>query len=257
MRTSVNIYIGFLMMCLFMISCEKNDPIAELGETNNEFVTQLRVTYNNTKVAFGDTLVISASTWQRDDKFLKVDLYETVVETFGINLTLKNGTIVVTKTADESTLSVVDSILKKSVMLEVNSVDMDKHWVTASNNYVIRHDYLVKQKTGKYANDVSLIQSLSDKDFDVLKGVLAYTINRPDYLSFFPGSPASHFATSGNYTLSAAGIANLKQNLTKAVLIADVLAIKKIGNYSITVDVEAITQTNTITPSTRTFDIAL
>lgn len=257
MRTSVNKYIGFLMICLFIMSCKKNDPIAELGETNNEFATQLRVTYNNTKVAFGDTLVVSASTWQRDDKFQKVDLYETVVETFGINMTLRNGTSVLTKTADESTLSVVDSILKKSIMLEVKAADMDKYWVTVSNNYVIRHDYLVKQKTGKYANDATLIQSLSDGDFDVLKGILAYVITKSDYVLLFPAAAADHFATSGTYALSAKGMANLRQNLTKNGLAGIVQTIKKVGNYSIVVDVEAITLTNTITPSTKTFDIAL
>ncbi len=248
---------GFFMMCLFMISCKKNDPIDELGDTNGQFATQLRVSYNNTKVAFGDTLVVSASTWQRDDKFQKVDLYETVVETFGINMTLKNGTSVVTKNADESTLSVVDSILKKSIMLEVKAEDMDRYWVTVSNNYVIRHEYLVKQKTGKYANDVTLIQGLSDADFDVLKGILAYSITKNDYLALFPGAAADHFTTGGTYVLSAKGMANLRQNLTKAGLVGIVQTIKKVGNYSIVVDVEAITQTNTITPSTRTFDIAL
>lgn len=257
MKTSVNIYIGFLMICLFIMSCKKNDPIAELGETNNQFATQLRVSYNNTRVAFGDTLVVSASTWQRDDKFQKVDLYETVVESFGINMVLKNGTVVLTKTADESTLTVVDSILKKSIMLEVKAADMDKYWVTVSNNYVIRHEYLVKQKTGRYANDVTMIQSLSDGDFEVLKAILAYVITKNDYLSVFPGAAADHFTTGGTYVLSAKGMANLKQNLTKNGLAGIVQTIKKVGNYSIIVDVEAVTQTNTITPSTRTFDIAL
>lgn len=257
MKTSINLYIGFLMMCLFIMSCKKNDPISELGNTNNEFVSQLRVTYNNTSLLFGDTLVISASTWQRDDKFQKVDIYETVVETFGVNMVLKGGTTVITKTADESTLSVVDSILKKSLMLEVKAADMDKYWVTVSNNYVINHRYLVKLKPGRYTNDVTLIQNLSDGDFDVLKGILAYGITRNDYLTFFPTAPASDFKTSGTPVLSAAGIANLRQNLTRAMLVNNVLTIKKVGNYGLTVDVEAITPTNAITPSTRTFNIPL
>lgn len=244
-------------MCLFIISCKKNDPITDLGETNNQFATQLRVTYNKTRVAFGDTLIVSASTWQRDDKFQKVDLYETVVETFGLNMSLKNGTTLVTKGDDESTLTVVDSILKKSIVLEVQAVDLDKYWVTASNNYVIRHEYMVKPKIGKYPNDATMIEGLSDDDFNVLKGVLAYVITKNDYLVFFPGAPATHFATSGAYALSAIGLANLRANLTRAQLVANVLTIKKVGNYSIVVDVAAITQTNTITAATRTFDIAL
>lgn len=257
MKTSVKTYIGFLILGVLIISCKKNDPIGDLGKTNNEFASQLRVTYNSTRPAIGDTLIISASTWQRDDKFQKVDIYETIVETFGINMTLKNGTNILTKTADESTLTVVDSILKKKVMMEVVAADMDQYWVTSSNNYVIRKEYVVELKTGKYANDATLIQGLSDGEFSVIKGLLSYVINKNDYLLLFPGAPATHFTTGGTYILSTIGMANLRENLTRAVLISNIDNIKKVGNYSLTVDVAAITPTNTTTASTRTFDITL
>ena len=250
-------YIAFLIVGLFMMSCKKNNPISELGNTNGEFASELTVTYNNTKPAIGDTLVISASTWQRDDKFKKVNLYETVVESFGLQMTLNNGSSIITKTADESTLTVIDSIAKKSVILEVKDIDLDKYWATSTNNYVIRYPYIVKVKTGKYPNDASLINQLSDTDFSVVKGLLAYTITKADYLVFFPGSPTTHFTTGGTYALTALGMANLKQNLTKTALIANVLTLKKIGSYNLTVNVEAMTLTNTITSSTRTFDITL
>lgn len=257
MMTAVNKYIGFLIVCLFIISCKKNDPISDLGGTNNEFASSLRVTYNNTKPVIGDTLIVSASAWQRDDKFQKVNIYETVVEAFGIKMTLKNGSSVLTKTADESTLTVLDSIAKKNVILEVKAADMDKYWVTATNNYVIPYSYIIKVKDGKYPNDPGMIEKLSDADFNVLKGILAYAINKNDYLLLFPGSPADHFATTGAYVLSQTGMNNLKQNLTKAGLKAAVQSIQKVGNYSLTIDVDAITPTNATTSTTRTFDIAL
>ncbi|TCC83767.1 hypothetical protein EZ444_25990 [Pedobacter hiemivivus] len=243
------------MMCLLIISCKKNDPIGDLGETNNEFATQLRVTYNSTKLVMGDTLVISASTWQRDDKFQKIDIYETVVETFGINMTLKSGTSVLTKTADESTLTVLDSVLNKGVLLEVFAADMDKYWTTASNNYVIRQLYPVKVKVGKYANDVTLIQKLNDADFGVLKSILSFAITKSDYLLLFPTAPAGHFG--GATVLSPTGRENLKQNLTRPMLTAIVQTIKKVGSYNLIIDVAAMTQTNTITASTQKFEINL
>ena len=251
-------YIGILSLCLLvLVSCKKNDPITELGSSNNEFASQLRVTYNNTRPVFGDTLIVSASTWQRDDKIQKLVIYETVVESIGIQLVLKNGTTVTTKTADESTLTLVDSIAKKSAVLEVLSSELDKYWVTSTNNYVVNHQYKVLPKTGKYANDATLITSLADAEFNILKGLLAYSITRNDYLALFPGAPTTHFTTGGTYVLTAAGMTNLRTNCTREMLAADVNTIKKVGNYSITIDVNAVTPTNTITAATRTFDITL
>lgn len=257
MKTSVKTYIGFLILGVLIISCKKNDPITELGTTNGQFAGQLTVTFNSTRPAIGDTLTVTASTWQRDDKFQKVDIYETIVETFGIDMTLKNGTNILTKTADEATLTIVDSILKKNVVMEVLAADLDKYWVTRTNNYVITKNYVVEMKTGKYANGATLIEGLSEGEFDVIKGLLSYVINKSDYLLLFPGAPASHFTTAGTYVLSATGMAYLKANLTKSTLISNIATIKKVGNYSLTVDVAAITPTNTTTVRTRTFDIAL
>ena len=257
MKTSIKAYMGFLILGLLIMSCRKNDPITELGTTNNEFASQLTVTFNSTRPVIGDTLTVTASTWQRDDKFQKVEMYETIVETFGIDMTLKNGTNILTKTADESTLTVVDSILKKKVMMDVVAADLDKYWVTRTNNYVIVKNYVVEMKSGKYANDVTLIEGVSDDEFDLIKGLLAYVINKSDYLLLFPGAPANHFTTGGTYVLSTTGMANLRANLTKNTLISNIATIKKVGNYSLTVDVAAITPTNTTTARSRTFDIAL
>lgn len=257
MRTSLKIYLGFIIMCMFMISCKKNDPIAELGDTNNEFASQLRVTYNNTKPAIGDTLIVSASSWQRDDKFQKVAIYETLVESFGIDMTLTNGTRVLTTTADESTIMVVDTISNKNVLLEVQAADLDKYWVTSSNNYVVNYSYMVKVKDGKYANDITLIDKISEANFGSLKSILSYSISKSDYLLLFASAPATDFSTSGAYVLSTAGMTNLKQNLTRAKLKTIVKAIKKIASYNLTIDVASVTPTNTTTAATRTFDIKL
>lgn len=258
----MKIYLSILSLCLLiLVSCKKNDPITQLGSTNNEFASQLRVTYNKTRPAFGDTLIVTASTWQRNDKFKNIVIYETVVESVGLQLVLKNGTSLNTKTADESTLTLVDSISKKTIALNVQAADLDKYWVTSSNNYVINYQYKVDAKVGKFANDATLITSLGDSEFAILKGLLAYSITKNDYLALFPSAPTtganSHFTTGGTYILSAAGMANLRANCTKAMLAADVNTVKKVGNYSITIDVNAVTPTNTITATSRTFDITL
>lgn len=251
-------YIGILSISLLMLmSCKKNDQITKLGSTNNQFAAQLRVTYNNTRPAFGDTLVVSASTWQRDDKFQRLTIYETLVESVGLQLALKNGTTIVTKAADESTLTLVDTLAKKKVAFEVKASELDKYWVTSTNNYVVNYSYKVEPKVGKYAEDSSIITAMNDAEFAVLKGLLAYSITRNDYTALFPSPPADHFTTGGTYVLTAKGMTNLRDNCTKAMLVAQFNSVKKIGNYNLTIDVNAVTPTNATTATTRTFDITL
>lgn len=250
-------YIYMMSICLLVFaSCKKNDPITELGTTNNEFASQLRVSYSNTAPLFGDTILVTASTWQKEDKFQKVVFYETVVERIGITLTLANGTTLSTKTSDEATLTLIDSISKKSVLLDVPAAELDKYWVTAGNNYVVRKEYKVEPKAGKYTNDVSVIDLLTDEQFSLLKALLGYSITRNDYLALFPGAPVTE-VTTGSPALTAAGRARLQANCTRAMLKAIVNDLKKVGTYSITIDVSAITPTNTVTAATRTFDINL
>lgn len=248
------LYICCLLMVGAATSCKKNDPITELGTTNGEFAATLRVSYNNTRPAFEDTLIVTASVAQRDDRFNKVTFSETVFETFGINLQLLKGTAFKTKEETYATLLVTDTIKSKTAWKDVQRAQLDDYWVTVSNNYVIRAEYKVKQMSGKYANDATLINGLPNNEFAVLKGILAYSITKDDYLSLFPGSPATHFTTSGTYALTALGMENLKMNLTKALLLPIVKSVTKIGLYSVKIDVDAITPTGATTSTTRTFD---
>jgi hypothetical protein len=249
----------FLYICGLLVlgaatSCKKNDPITELGTTNGEFAATLRVSYNNTRPAIDDTLIVTASVSQRDDRFDKVVFSETVFETFGIDLQLLKGTAIKTREETFSTLLVTDTIKTKTPWKEVTRAQLDDYWVTVSNNYVIRADYEVKQASGQYPNDVTLVGKLPDNEFAVLKGILAYSITKDDYLSLFPGSPATHFTTSGTYALTALGMENLRTNLTKAALLPIVKSTVKIGLYSVKIDVDAITPTGATTSTTRTFD---
>lgn len=248
------LYICSLLVVCVATSCKKNDPITELGTTNGEFAATLRVSYNNTRPAIDDTLIVTASVSQRDDRFDKVVFSETVFETFGIDLQLMKGTAIKTKEETFSTLLITDTIKTKTAWKEVNRTQLDDYWVTVSNNYVIRGDYEVKQATGMYPNDVTLVDKLPDNEFAILKGILAYSISKDDYLSLFPGAPATHFTTSGTYALTALGMENLKNNLTKAALLPIVKSTVKIGLYSVKIDVDAITPTGATTSTTRTFD---
>lgn len=254
---NILIYIAIFSVVLGLSSCKKNDPITELGSSNGQFSAQLSVSYNNTKPALGDTVIVTASTWQRDDKMDKIQFKQTIFESFGIVLSLQKGTKIDTKENVESntsysTLILSDTIKNKDVWDTVLEKDLDNYWVTASNNYVIRKPYELKRVAGKYPNDVTLISTLSPVDFGVLKSVLAYNITKDDYLLLFPNAPANHFTSTA---LSQIGIDNLKANLSKEGLTSIIKDIAKKGTYNVTIEVDAITPTGTVTTSTpRTFE---
>ena len=252
------ILLGVSLIGIF--SCKKNDPLTELGTTNGEFSAQLSVSYNNTRPAIGDTIYITASTWQRDDKFDKIVFYETIYESFGIELQLEKGTSI--KTKDEvlnnntySTLILNDTIQNRTAWHTVLDKDLDRYWVTFTNNYVIRIPYEVKRLDGKYPSDKTLITSLSQTDFAVIKSLLAYNISREDYLLLFPTAPTSHFTNGGTYVLSATGMSNLRENLTASKLLEITKSVIKKGSYNVTTNVESITPTGAVTVAgTRTFE---
>lgn len=252
-------YIYGIVTLLVIVACEKNDPITELGVTNGQYAAQLRVTYNNTRPAIGDTLIITASTWQRDDKYSKVVFYETIFETFGLKFSLENGTVINTKEVEVNditfpTLLITDTVKNKSVLRTIDASEMDSHWVTVSNSYAIREEYIFKKIDGDYPNNSELVDKLTAVEFDIVKSVLAYSITRDDYLALFPDAPSSHFTTGGTYVLTQEGINNLKANLSKAMLLPLISQLEKTGSYSVRIDVDAITPTGATTSTTRTFD---
>jgi hypothetical protein len=257
---NIIIYIALLISAFGLSSCEKNDPITELGTTNGEFSAQLSVSYNNTRPAIGDTVYVTASTWQRDDKFDKIVFYETVFESFGIELKLEKGTGITTtdqvlNNNTYSTLILTDTVKSKEIWNTVGAANLDNYWVTASNNYVIRLPYVVERTDGQYPSDKTLLNSLSDTDFAVLKSLLAYNITREDYLILFPDAPSTHFTNGGTYVLTSVGMTYLRENLSVAKLLGITTSVVKKGTYNVTIDVDAITPSGAKTSSTaRTFE---
>lgn len=249
-----------VLMCVAFISCKKNDPISELGDSNGEFFAKLTVSYNTNKPAFGDTVVVTASTWQRDDKIAKVEMIETVVEVFGLNFVLNKGTAINTYDIDNkvSLLVITDSISKGNPWFEIvnNNNQLNQYFVTLSNNYVIRAFYPFVQQEGNYANDVNVIDDLSDGEFDVIKSILAYRISQADYKAIFPTAPASDLS-SGTYALSSGGMDNLRANLTKSLLIQNMASCEKSGTYTAQLVTNVITPSGALTSTNNSFQVML
>lgn len=260
MKGLLNKYIYLSLIIPFIISCDKNDPITELGDSNGQFLASLSVSYSNSKPALGDTVVVTASTWQRDDKISKVEMTETVVENFGLNFTLSKGTHISTFDAEKkiSLLKLTDTIAKSEPWFVINNQnkELDQYFVTLTNNYVIRARYPFKHKDGKYKNDASVFNELTTDEFAVIKSILAYQISQTDYKAIFPTSPASHLST-GTYALSNEGMAFLKANLTKELLIQHIASVKKAGTYSSEVFTHVTTPSGAVKSSNTTFQVIL
>lgn len=253
MKARFYILISVIFSMLVVLSaCEKNDPIGELGTTNNEFAAQLRVNFNNSSPKIGDSVTVTASLWQRDDKISNVRFYETVVESFGLNLKLKKQTQVLTAEEAVSTLLITDTIFNKKIFKEVIADTIDYFYVTSSHNYVIAQKYFFVKRVGDFPETADLILKLDDDSFDILKGILAYKLTTDDYLDMFPEAPATHYTASG---LTLAGRTALRELLTKETLAAQVSEITKTGTVNVTLDVDVLTPTGTVTSGTRTYTI--
>lgn len=243
-------YILYTIAAVILVGCEKNDPITELGTTNHEYSAQLSVTYNNTRPAIDDTVIVTASTWQRDDRYDRIVFYETLYETFGLNISLEYGSSFRTVEDTYTTLSLTDTIHGRTAWLTVSSNELLDYWVTNTNNYVIRGEYVVNLEEGQYPSNENLINVLPANEWEALLSIIAYGINAADFNAIFPGAPAG--LISGTL-LNAVGREYLRSNLTRQLLIDAVSNIAKLGTYNVVIEVEAITPTGAITATTRTF----
>ncbi|SFC43332.1 hypothetical protein SAMN05421747_1118 [Parapedobacter composti] len=234
----------------FFAGCEKNDPITELGISNGEYTAELRVTYDNTRPAIGDTVIVTASTWQRDDRYDNITFYETIYETFGLDITLEHGSNFRTVAETYTTLSVTDTILAKRAWQTISHDELMQYWVTNTNNYVIPGEYVITMQEGKYPSNGSLIEALPDNEWQVLKSIVAYNINGTDFEAIFPDAPDE---TVSGATVTAEGRAYVRNNLSRQELAGSVTQISKLGTYNVVIEVEATTPTGAITATTRTF----
>lgn len=247
-------------LVVLLVSCKKNDPITELGDSDGEYYPMLRVTYSSNLPNVGDSVVVTASTWQRDDKIAKVEMTETAIEMFGLDFKMKKGTHVLTLDREDKLelLVITDTISNNVPWFEVNNTnnELNKYFVTESNNYIIQVPYVFELKTAKYVDDASVINELNSDEFNVLKSILAYAINQEDYKEIFPSAPSDHYST-GAYALSKLGMDNLKENLTKQMLVNSIVSFKKVGDFSSKITINVITPSGAVKSSSNSFQAIL
>lgn len=253
---SILIIIGSV---LFMAACSEDDPITDLGETSGDYYPYLSLNYSTSSPALGDTLTLTATTFHRNDNIASVVFSETIVEKFGITLTLNSGTSIATYDESNPTLIVTDSIKTASPWLSIDNStgDLDAYYVTESNYYAVSTLYLFQVEEGAYDNNENMINQLSDEAFDIIKSLLAYAITKTDYISLFPDATDADFTSSGTYVLNSSGMENLKENLTRDQLIAITSSLNKEGTYSVTIDVEASALSGVYSSESQTFESEL
>lgn len=208
------------VLAMVVLACKKESPIENIGSVtgNDEHRASLRVSLNNRTPAVGDSIVITATTWHVTDQINQVDFIRTVVEKYAVNLELNNTSL--NSWLDEKTPAflIVDSLYKDEVWQTVDHSSLNRYFETISDAYVIRKVY--KEFKPAEVKDAALINAMPDEAFRSLKDHLSRNINVLDYKALFPTAPASHITGS---VLSAEGKANLNANLTRQLLISNVL----------------------------------
>lgn len=241
-----------------MMACKKESAIENLGSASNSgYNAELRVSLSTRAPALYDTVIVTASTWQKNDKIAKVEFLKTMIEKFGVTLELENTTI---ETWDDTAplLIVTDTASKEEAFRTINNDELNNFFVTASNNYVIRTEFVdFKPFVGTYpANGAELLRQLPNEAFEILKSQLTFYIGVADYEKLFPSAPNDHYTMSGSSRtgISTVGKTYLKSNLTRQNLIDNGLkSITKIGTLTAIVTIKVTTEGGAVVTSQSSF----
>jgi hypothetical protein len=245
-------------LAVSMLACKKEDMVGRLGNsTTGEVVPEVRVTLNTRRPALGDSVVLTTSTWHKSDKITKVEYLATQYDEYGINLSLRN-TILKTYTDSVKNLIVVDTLQSNEPYFSVSAEnkELDKYYVTESNNYVVRGAY--KDFAITEIKDADLINSLPAEVFELLKTQLAVAIKVADYALLFPTAPNENYTiVSGAKTgISTLGKTYLIENLTADKLNTILLEATKAGSLKTTLTVRVSAQKSAKTEVVNEFETA-
>ncbi len=228
-----NIFFAVILLTN-IVSCKKNTPIADLGKSNENFRPELRVNLSTRTLKVGDTVLITSTTWEKNDKIAKVEYLHKLYENFGINLELQT-TKLETWSAVAPRMVVTDTIANEAwLTFPGDGKKLDDYYVTNSNAYVLAGVYKkFVAAGGKYKMEgADLLRALPEEPYRILVNQLSFVITVAEYFTFFPTAPDSHFIKTGTVKtgISEEGKIYLRENLTKDLFIAKGFkAVKKQG----------------------------
>lgn len=256
MRYNKNILYAIILLVL--VACKKEEPIDFLADRTGGFVAELRTGLSNRNPQVTDTVVLTATTWHRDDDIRKVEFTHTLFEEFGLVFEL-NTTKFTTNDPDDTRLIVTDTIRSKQAWFTTDTVKggLNSFYNTEANAYVVFSsftDFDLESANFPIEGD-ELIDKLSNVDFRLLTGQLSQVLTVAEYLSFFPAAPDEHFTFTGaNKTgLTEAGRSNLRANLTKSLLkTTGYKSIRKKGSLSAILYAVVTTGTGAVTELSNT-----
>lgn len=249
---------GFLAGILS--SCEKDNPVADLGTNSGAYRAGLTVAFSGATLEPEDTLTVTATTSHRNDKISKVEFLHTLYEKFGVIMELNNGTRVVTWTESDPNMVVTDTVINNGVWNSVSSEnnELNNYYQTETGKYVIRAQYdLFNSEGSKYPNEVGLLTLLPEEAFAILKNQLAYAVTVKDFEQLFPDADDSNFTVTGGVRtgISTTGREYFKQGLTKSLLQGTGFKeIKKAGKIYAVVTVRVTAEGNAVSEVSRNFE---
>jgi len=256
MRNNKNIL--FVAMVLLLAACKKEEPIDFLADKTGGYVAELRTGLSNRSPQVNDTVVLTATTWHRDDDIQKVEFKQTLFEEFGLEFELIT-TKFTTNDPDDTRLVITDTIRSKETWFTTDTVTggLNRFYNTEANAYVVFasfNDFDLEGANFPLEGD-GLLDRLSNPDFRQLVSQLALVITPTEYLAFFPTAPDDHFTFSGAVKtgLTETGRNNLRTNLTKDLLkTTGYKSIRKRGSLSAILYAVVTTGTGAVTELSNT-----
>ncbi len=258
MKEMKKIFFAVILLAT-LVSCKKNTPIDDMGKSNGNFRPELRVNLSTKVLKVGDTVVITSTTWQKNDKIAKVEYLHKLYEDFGINLELQT-TKLETWNEVSPRMVVTDTIANDAwLTFPGEGKKLDDYYVTNSNAYVLAGVYKKFVATGgKYKMEgADLLRALPEEPYRILVNQLSFVITVQEYSTFFPVAPDSHFIKTGTVKtgISEEGKSYLRAELTKDLLIAKGFkSVKKQGALHATVTVRVTAQSGAIAQSINQFE---
>lgn len=245
---------------LALVSCEKDEPMEELGRASDSFRPEVRLALSNRTPELAEPVTFTVSAWHRNDNITSIELLHKLYEDFGVYFELET-TKLTTWDETDPLMVVTDTIANNTAWKSVpgDGKSLNDYFITSTNNYVVQGEYTHFQPVGGAysAEGEELLNQLPAEAYQILLNQLGYAITVAEFSNLFPDAPETSYTLTGTARtgISPAGRAYLQSNLTKALLLEKGFkAIRKVGKLHAVVTARVETDNGTATEVSNEFN---
>lgn len=238
-----------VIVVLGLLSCEKNDPLADQGSlTGQEAPFNLLAQMADAKV--GDTLRLRTVAWAANDDLETIAFFHKgfSVEDYSIKIRIE----LTAGPADLAVTFKTDSIKTERTLIKSypeSGSSLNEFYQTIESAYVIESPFIVPENYQPLkAEGGQLIDDLPAETYSLIAHKFAEKMNRAMMLKLFPSAPFSSFVIdeAGFFTgeLTPAGIQYIVDNLSRDMFKSLLVEAKVDDNTRVTIESEARLKAN-------------